>query len=53
MAKIRKFIVPLTLVGVVAFLPRVFRTKSDTKKKDSSKNIIDKRYDIDDDNLFI
>lgn len=52
MAKIRNFVVPLTMVGVVTLLPKVMRFKDNSKKKKVIKNI-KSNYDIDEDNLFI
>lgn len=52
MAKIRNFVVPLTMVGVVTLLPKVLRFKDVGKKKKVIKNI-KTNYDIDEDNLFI
>lgn len=52
MVKIRKFILPLTLVGMVTFLPKVLLKKDASKKKDKIKSI-KRDYDINDDNLFI
>ena len=52
MAKIRNFVVPLTMVGVATLLPKVLRFKDAGKKNKIIKNI-KSNYDIDEDNLFI
>jgi hypothetical protein len=52
MAKIKNFIVPLVLAGVVTFLPKIVIPKKQIKKKKVIKNIR-KDYGIDEDNLFI
>jgi hypothetical protein len=52
MAKIKNFIVPLVVAGVVTFLPKIVIPKKQMKKKKVIKNIR-KDYGIDEDNLFI
>ena len=53
MEKIRKFIIPLVVVGAITILPKVLRTKDVKKKKGKVHQNIKNHYDIDEDSLFI
>ena len=53
MEKIRKFIIPLVVVGTITILPKILRTKDVKKKKGKVHQIIKNHYDIDEDSLFI
>lgn len=53
MGKIRNFIIPMAVVGVVSLLPKVLRKKDLKTKKGNHYQTIKNNYDIDEDNLFI